>query len=185
MLKNILQTFLPWILYFLLAGHTQAQMNLALSIGMLTALIFERKGLKKGFILSYGTIAFFSLMFIGVIIFKNAWIIKNIWIISHGTLALIAWISLFLRRPFTLQYAKEKVSADKWQHPLFIKINYILTATWGCIFLFGFLLNIFHVYYSIMNDLWYETFTNGATIFGIWFSVWFPQWYRKKQMKKM
>lgn len=59
MLKNIIQNFLPWILFFILAGSTQQQLNIAIIIAATTSIVFEYKALKKGFILSWGTLIFF------------------------------------------------------------------------------------------------------------------------------
>lgn len=134
MLKDVIKSFLPWILYFILVDQKQQQLDIAIIIAAITSIIFEFKGLKKGFILSWGTLIFFIFMFISVIILRNQYIIKYAWIFSNGALALIAWISILIHKPFTIQYAKEKVSKDKWEHPLFLRINYLLTTVWGLIF---------------------------------------------------
>lgn len=134
MLKDIVCSFLPWILYFVLLGHSQEQIDIAVIIAGIASIIFEFKRLKKGFILSLGTLAFFICMFIAVVLFKNQWIAKQAWIFSNGTLAVIAWISILLKQPFTIQYAKLQVTKDKWNHPIFFRINYTLTAMWGSVF---------------------------------------------------
>src|SRR5262245_4123438 len=42
-------------------------------------------------------------------------------------LLLIVLVSLALRQPFTLQYAREQVPAELWGSPRFIRANYIIT----------------------------------------------------------
>lgn len=180
MLKDIIQSFLPWILYFALVGQTQQQLDTAVITAAITAIFFELKGLKKGFILSWGTLAFFIFMLITVVIMKNAWIAQYSWIFSNGALALIAWISILVRQPFTIQYAKEQVSADKWQHPIFLKINYLLTMVWGVIFLIHIFLHIIKIYYPLFNGWLFECISYIPSIFGIWFTVWFPKWYKSR-----
>jgi len=184
MLKEILQSFLPWILFFILTGHTQQQLDAAIIIAAITAIIFEVNALRKGFILSWGTLIFFIFMVIAVILFRNQWIAKYSWIFSNGVLALITWISIFMRKPFTIQYAKEQVSKDKWQHPVFLKINYLLTAAWGLIFLINIGLHIIRIYYPGFNGWIYEVTSYIPSIFGIWFMAWFPNWYKGKYVQK-
>lgn len=183
MLKEVIQSFLPWILYFILAGNTQQQLSVAIIVAAILSIIFEIRGLKKGFVLSWGTLLFFIFMFITVVLFKNSWIAKNSWIFSNGALASIAWISILIRRPFTIQYAKEQVSKDKWQHPLFLKINYLLTTAWGLIFLINLGLHLIRIYYPSFTGLGYEVISYIPSLFGIWFTAWFPNWYKQKYLQ--
>src|SRR5579862_7396000 len=168
MLKEILQSFLPWILFFVLTGHTQQRLDIAITVAAITSIIFEINALKKGFVLSWGTLIFFIFMTISVILFKNQWVTKYSWIFSNGALALIAWISIFIRKPFTIQYAKEQVSKDKWQHPLFLKINYLLTIAWGIVFLLGIGLHLVKFYEPTFNGWLYEIISYIPSVFGIW-----------------
>jgi lysylphosphatidylglycerol synthetase-like protein (DUF2156 family) len=184
MLKEILRSFLPWILFFLLTGHTQQQLDVAIIVAAVTSIIFEVNALRKGFILSWGTLIFFIFMVIAVILLRDQWVAKYSWIFSNGALALIAWISIFIRKPFTIQYAKEQVSKDKWQHPLFIKINYLLTAAWGLIFLISIGLHIIRIYYPEFCGSIYEVISYVPSIFGIWFTAWFPNWYKGKYIRE-
>lgn len=182
MIKDIVQTFLPWILYFVLAGHTPMQMKVAIIAAAVTSIIFEYKGLRKKFILSWVTLLFFIFMFITVIMYDSKWVMQHAWVLSNSALALVAWLSILIRRPFTLQYAKETVPSAKWDHPIFWRINYLLTITWGMIFLLGILVNVLRLYFPAVSPWVYEIFTDGAVVFGVWFSAWFPSWYapRKK-----
>lgn len=184
MLKNIIRSFLPWILYFAISGNTQLQLDIAIIVAATTSIIFELNELKKGFILSWGTLIFFIFMFITVVLFKNQWLAKHAWFFSNSALALIAWISILVRRPFTIQYAKEQVSEDKWQHPLFIKINYILSSIWGLIFLINLGVNIIQTYNIEYRGWAYELTSYIPSIFGIWFTAWFPNWYKEKYIRE-
>lgn len=183
MLKDIIQSFLPWILYFVLAGHTQQQLDIAIIVAAVTSLFFEFNGLKKGFILSWGTLIYFVFLFIAVILLRHPWVIKYSWLLSNGALAAIAWISILIRQPFTIQYAREQVSQDKWHHPLFLKINYLLTMVWGLIFSLGIGLHFIKIYYPAFNGWTYQVISYIPSIFGIWFTTWFPNWYKEKQQQ--
>ena len=78
-------------------------------------------------------------MTIAVVLLKNLWIIEHAGLISNSSLAVIALISIVIGKPFTIQYAKEKVPADKWKTPLFIRINYLLSSFWLLMFFEPFL----------------------------------------------
>ena len=183
-MQDIIKSFLPWILYFIIAGKTQASIDTAIVVAAITSIMGELDYLKQGFILSWGTLIFFVFMFIAVVLFNNQWVIKFAWIFSNGTLALIAVVSIIFRRPFTLQYAKQQVPADKWQHPLFIKINYILSSVWGLCFLFNVFLQLIKIYYPAFSAWIYEALSYLSILFAMWFTSWFPKWYREKSPKK-
>jgi hypothetical protein len=51
--------------------------------------------------------------------------------VVDGGLLLIILLSMLVRSPFTLQYAREQVPASVQSSPTFIKTNYILTAVWS------------------------------------------------------
>ena len=38
-------------------------------------------------------------------------------------------------RPFTLQYARERVAPELWSSPGFVRANYAITAAWALAFL--------------------------------------------------
>lgn len=43
----------------------------------------------------------------------------------------VALISIALRHPFTLQYARETVAEATQREPTFIQVNYVLTSVWA------------------------------------------------------
>ncbi|AEW97106.1 MULTISPECIES: hypothetical protein [Streptomycetaceae] len=53
---------------------------------------------------------------------------------SSGWLALIAWGSLAVRRPFTLGIARASVPAALWDNPLFRRVNVVISAVWAVAF---------------------------------------------------
>ncbi len=51
-----------------------------------------------------------------------------------GGLLGIALFSLAIRRPFTLQYARERVPEQYWGLPIFLTTNRIITSVWAATF---------------------------------------------------
>ena len=52
----------------------------------------------------------------------------------YGILTLAACWSLWIKKPFTLQYAKKVVAPEFTEHPLFLASNLWLTVIWACAF---------------------------------------------------
>ena len=49
-------------------------------------------------------------------------------------LLLIVLTSIALRRPFTLQYARESVPREFWDSPEFLRTNDVISAVWALAF---------------------------------------------------
>lgn len=49
-------------------------------------------------------------------------------------LLLIVLVSMAMRTPFTLQYAREQVPAELWNKPSFLHTNYVITGAWAVAF---------------------------------------------------
>lgn len=180
MLKN----FMPWILFFILMGSSKQQLETAIIVAIIAAFLFDFKRLKNGFVLNWGTILFFGFIFVAVIIFKNKWIATYSGLLSNGALAMIAWVSILIRKPFTIQYAKETVPSDQWKHPLFIKINYLLTAVWAILFSIGTALPLILLYQPSFSSSIFQIISWLPPVLGIWFTTWFPEWYKANYFKK-
>jgi len=100
------------------------------------------------------------------------------------TLALFSFITVVLHRPFTLPYAKIQAPEVYWKHPVFIQVNYWLSAMWGLVFLFyAFVVLLF--YLGIGNKLWMlEILPTASLVFAIGFMIFFPDAYKTRFMKK-
>jgi hypothetical protein len=49
--------------------------------------------------------------------------------VDGGLLAIIT-VSLLLHEPFTMQYAREQVTPEQWETPVFLRTNYVITGVW-------------------------------------------------------
>ena len=58
----------------------------------------------------------------------------------------ISLASLVIRKPFTLQYAREMVDAETAQLPGFMRANYIITWAWTGAFLLMMVANVLMIY---------------------------------------
>jgi hypothetical protein len=84
-------------------------------------------------ILDIGT----TILFCGLSVYFGAvqpsWSVIAVRLVVDSGL-IIVLISLAVGKPFTLQYAREKVSTELWDRPEFRKINYVISSVWAFAF---------------------------------------------------
>jgi len=90
----------------------------------------------------------------------------------------ISLTSLVIRKPFTLQYAREMVDAETAQLPGFARANYIITWAWTGAFLLMMIANVLMIYVPGL-PLWSGlVIAFAARNSAVYFTKWYPQ-YRK------
>ncbi len=182
MLKTLILGFAPWIIYLFMPTSTLNEFKIAIILSLIACVVCQFRELKKGFVLSWGSLLFFLLMTVGVVVLTNSWIIKNAGIISNSALIIITFISIIIGKPFTIQYAKETVPSERWKHPLFIRINYLLSIFWLVVFMIGLLLYLIRDYFQISHWI-YAFISYIPLIIGIFFTAWFPDWYKERYLR--
>lgn len=172
----IFLSFLPWFVFWLFLSFNEVEIA---AIGGFTFALLEmlfdlwKKISIK--ILQFGSFIFFFI--IGVLYFfiNLEWLRK--WVSPLGGIALtsIILISLLIKKPFTLQYAKEITPKKKWNNSKFIHANYVVTWAW----FFCLLINsIFSILFSaIFSVELYIHWLLSLFFFGI--AILFTNLYRK------
>lgn len=91
---------------------------------------------------------------------------------------LISLMSIVIRRPFTLQYAREVVDAETAKQPGFMKANYLITLAWTAASLLMMAGNIAMIYVPNL-PLWSGLLIAfAARNSAVYFTKWYPE-YRK------
>ncbi|MEW9517468.1 hypothetical protein [Streptomyces tubercidicus] len=133
---NYLRGFIPWLVF---AGVSSAGWQWGALAGLAVAvslLIADRAaGLSLDLrLLEYGTIVFFAAL--GALAFARPDSGLKMYgsALSMGWLALVAWVSIAVRRPFTMGIARRMAPPEVWHTPLFRRINVVLTAAWALSF---------------------------------------------------
>jgi len=99
--------------------------------------------------------------------------------VDSGVLA-IALVSIAIRFPFTLQYAREVVDAETMQLPGFMRANYIITWAWTTAFLLMLVANILMIYQPSL-PLWVGlAIAFAARNSAAYFTKWYPKHRRAK-----
>lgn len=175
-LLKFLLGFLPWITFGALAGPSLVQLEIALGISLVLTILVGYRQLKKGFVLTWGTLLFFLINTVLVVGFKNVWIMRHMGILAPATLAGIAWLSLAIGKPFVLQFARENAPEEGWNDPGFVSGSRHLTIVWGVLFLFSTFNAIADYLHAGAPEWLYKSLSIGAVIAGILYT----QWFKKK-----
>ncbi|MDF3293071.1 hypothetical protein [Streptomyces silvisoli] len=128
--------FAPWIVYALLSAiGWQWGALAALVVAVVSLIADRRKGVAlDAQILDFGSLAYFA----GLTAFSFADTSSPIQHfdgpLASAWLALIAVISLLVRRPFTQGIARRKVSVELAADPRFVHTNMVITSIWTTAF---------------------------------------------------
>lgn len=145
---------MPWLLFLFLAGHTLASLKISIIVCLLASFIFGFNDLRKGFILQWGTVLFFISCLITVNILDLIIFIKNMGIISNGFLASIIWLTIFIGKPFTLQYARAELPKERWHEPAVINTCNFLAVVWALLLTSSSLIACFRILNPTLYPDW-------------------------------
>jgi hypothetical protein len=85
-------------------------------------------------VLEVGTFLLFGGLAAYATVSGAAWSVVGVRLPVDTGLLLVVLASVILRRPFTLQYAREQAPREMWNNPVFIRTNYVITAAWALAF---------------------------------------------------
>ena len=130
-------------------------------------------------ILEAGTFVLFASLGLYTSFTRIAWDIPTVRSLVDGGLLLIILLSLLIRRPFTLQYAREQVPAAAQSSPTFVRTNYIITTVWAvamAIIVIADLAMHFVAGLPVQVEI---VAIVGALGGAFWFTKWYPTQIRK------
>jgi hypothetical protein len=175
--------FVPWILYWVLAGMGRTTAAILLGLGVSLAINGYRFAVRKVKILDVVSLAFLAVAAFVTFVLRSDFLVFYGGVLSDATLALMAWVSLLVDNPFTYDYAKGDWNAALWDNPIFIKTNQIITAVWGMIFTVQALTGGTAMVLSLEGAariVLLAIIPRSLLAVGIFFSVWFPKWYPQR-----
>jgi hypothetical protein len=174
---GILLAFAPFIVFALADLLVGATVGLIAGAAVSAALLL-RDAMTPGRspkILEIGTTILFGALALYAIFGGPSWSIVGVRLCVDLGLLLIVLISMALRRPFTLQYAREQVSAEFWNSPQFLRTNYVITAAWALAFLVLVSADLILLYVPALPPRIGVIATIVALIAAIKFTGWYPQ----------
>jgi hypothetical protein len=132
---GILLAFAPFFVFVVVERTIGVTVGLT-AAAVVAAILFlkdflSRKEIK---VLDVGTL----LLFGGLALYARAahpdWSVIAVRLRVDIGLLLIVLASIALRKPFTMQYAREQVAQEFWSSPEFLHINNVITAVWAAAF---------------------------------------------------
>jgi hypothetical protein len=137
-MSNPLVGLSPWILYSLVEGENRLELSAALALGLavvILAINWITGSSPK--MLEYSDVVYFAGLAV-VVAFADAgtkdWL--ELWggEVANAALLVITLGSVLIRKPFTLQYAREDTPREYWDQPEFLRVNYLISWVWVAAF---------------------------------------------------
>lgn len=85
-------------------------------------------------VLDVGTFVLFCGLALYAYLLQPDWSIIAVRLFVDSGLLLIVLLTLAVGKPFTLQYAREQVSAELWDTPEFYRTNVVISSAWALAF---------------------------------------------------
>jgi hypothetical protein len=179
-LANPLVGLSPWIVYSLVEGEGRLELSAALALGtgfLVLVLNWLRGSSPK--MLEFADVTYFGVLAVVVAVASEStrdWL--ELWGGETANVALLVIVlgSVLIRKPFTLQYAREDTPREYWDTPEFMRVNYLISWVWVAAFAIeaasGF---VGDAVLDDSNNIWtgwiIQTF---PLIIAAQFTVWYP-----------
>ncbi len=133
---SYLRGFIPWIVFGIVSSFDWRWAALA---ALLSGLVLLGKGRRAGVaadaqILDVGTLIYFVGLAIVAFAVPHSPLEHYDGALSFGWLALTAWGTLAVGKPFTLGIARRQTPREVWERPEFLRINVVITLAWATAF---------------------------------------------------
>jgi hypothetical protein len=136
---SYLLTFAPWIVYALISGDSPTSKLYGALGGFVMSVIvlavaFSRGSRADALIIEIGSGAFLAALAVVAFASPGCALLDYAPALSSAALAVTAWVSLAIHRPFTLGIAKRSTPTTVWDRPVFRRTNVIITTVWATSF---------------------------------------------------
>jgi hypothetical protein len=172
----------PWILMAVVSGpgRFEEAASAALGLALLTLWVGWRRGVPVHLLEVFTVVYFGVLAVIGLVASDRAidWLALWAGELSNIALAAFALVTLLVRRPFTLAYAKDTTPREHWDSPLFLRINYVISAVWAGAFVVSAIAGAYGDAVLRDNDNFWAAWIVplGALIFAAAFTEFYPDY---------
>jgi hypothetical protein len=114
-------------------GRFEEVSSAALGLALLTLWVGSRRGVPVHLLEVFTVVYFGVLAVLGLVASDSTIDWLQLWAgeLSNIALAAFAVVTLLIRKPFTLAYAKDTTPREHWGEPLFLRINYMISAVWA------------------------------------------------------
>ena len=179
-LLKLLLAFAPWLSFLIIARGSLFNLKLGLAVALVLSVVMGVARLHRGVIL-WASLLFFIYATLAVAVLNDMWTARHMGILANGMLAASTWLTVALKRPFSLDYAREHVDPSLWTNPLFIRSNVIITSVWGLVFTVNAVLAWGKMEHLVLSELGYELLSYTLLIAAAVFTSWYPKHARRRR----
>ena len=123
--------FLPWVVFGFASGFNH--WRIATGGGLILCLVYlallRRRGISIKLI-DWTTLTIFVIGAFLMFVVRSTMFPVYSAVIIWSCFAIAAWSSVLVGRPFTTAYARENAPPEFWEHPVFIRLNLLMTLVW-------------------------------------------------------
>jgi hypothetical protein len=174
---NILIAFSPFLVFFALMRLVTPVAGLVgglvVSLLLVLRMRLRREAVK---VLEIGSVILFGLLTAYTLVVAPHWTVATVRLaVDSGLLAIVVF-SLVLGRPFTLQYARERVPQQFWTTPVFLATNRTISGVWAVTFAVLVAADAAAEYVPAVPlglDI-------GASVAVFLVAIWFTRWYPER-----
>ncbi|MFK0254379.1 hypothetical protein [Streptomyces sp. NPDC090445] len=191
-LENPVVGMSPWIVFSLLVGPGRFELAVGLSLAAAVVLVVLGRVVNRGSswkLLELADVVFFGAMtVIGALASDGTltWLETYAGEVANFTLTAIAFGSMAVGVPFTLQYAREQTDPAIWHTPAFLRTNYMITGAWGLAFLVAGLAGLYgDLILRSPDNMWTNWIIQIlAIVAALRFTVWYPDVVRARAARE-
>ncbi|MCH9762214.1 MAG: hypothetical protein K0U75_16390 [Actinomycetia bacterium] len=165
-------------------GRFEEAASAGLALALLTLWSGRRRGVRVHLIEAFTVLYFAVLAGLGIAASPSVISWLGMWAGELSSIALAGFVivTLLIRRPFTLAYAKDATPEEHWDTPAFLRINYVISAFWGGAFVVSALAGAYGDLVLGDNDNFWTAWIVpiGMLIWAVAFTEFFPDYATAK-----
>lgn len=177
---KLLIGFSPWLAFLFIAHGSLFRLKVGLVVALLLAVAMGLMRLHRGVILWVGLV-FFSVASVAVIGLENMWTVRHMGILANGAMALATWYTVVVKRPFTMDYARDHTPPELWSSPTFLRTNQTITSAWAACFSINAGLAWHKMALHSLPDWGYEVFSYTLMLSCAILSTWYPTHLKRQR----
>jgi hypothetical protein len=182
---GILLAFAPFIVFAIVDRLIGSEIGLAAGAAT-SAVLLLRDMLspnRSPKILEIGTFVLFCGLALYGWVGHPIWTVIGVRVCVDSGLLAIVLVSLLIRRPFTVQYARERVAQEHWSSSEFIRANYVITSVWALAFAVMVIAELALLYVPGLPQKAGVIVIIIAIVGAIKFTGWYPEHIKPRQLQ--
>lgn len=178
---SIFISFAPFIAFFVMIRAASPLVGLiaalVVSLVLCARIALRHEAVK---ILELGSLILFALLVLATLVLAPDWTVAKVRLAVDAGLLAIVVFSLAIGRPFTLQYAREKVAEQYWGTPQFLATSRLIAIVWSGAFVVMVAADAAAEYVPAIPVRADVAATIAALVGAFWFTDWYPDAVRRR-----